>query len=396
MNSSLQRILKLILGFILLLSVLTGCIDKYWPDIEFKYDKMIVVDGMISNMPGPYTVTLSLSSSVNEPGFIPLSGYRVMIVDDQGEFELLAETENGVYQTLSDGIQGEIGRSYKLVIHSRDLINKYESRFELLRNPVEIDTVYPELEFHTDSDYEYNLTGYQFYVDTKRAENDTNFLLWRMDYTYQYEANYLARFIYDNGEMQTMQPSDSLLICWKTGKRKDIVTGKTEDLSEPILGRIPLSYITTDTKELSIRYSLLVKQHTLSYEAYHFWNQLEEFKEYTPWLFVKQPYPVKGNMECVTDENEIVLGYFMATGAVDKRVFVDRPLGVDWHYRTSCGLYTGEDLFYKLHIMHESWPLYLTKYFNGFNMVTALPDDQYCVDCRQSGGALTPPEFWIE
>ncbi|PLW94404.1 MAG: hypothetical protein C0591_13025 [Marinilabiliales bacterium] len=379
-----------------IIMLLSGCVDKYWPESEFKYDRMIVVEGMITNTPGPYTVYLSVSAGLDKPEFIPLSGYSVIISDDQGNMELLTQIEPGVYMTSADGIQGVIGRSYKLGIFSYDDNNIYESAYELLRKPVEIEDVYSDIEFHTDSDYEYNLSGYQFYVDTKTAEQDTNYLLWQMDYTYQYEANYLARYVYDNYQMETMHPSDSLLTCWKTGKRKEIITNKTENLSEPTLKKIPLCYITTETKELSIRYSLLVKQHTISYEAYRFWNQLEEFKEDTYWLYAKQPYPIKGNLECTSDGDEIILGYFMVAGVDEKRVFVDRPLGVDWHYKTDCGFYTGEYMTYKLHLLHDSWPVYLTKYWNGFNYITALPQEQYCVDCRQSGGELTPPEFWIE
>jgi hypothetical protein len=379
-----------------IIMLLSGCVDKYWPESEFKYDRMIVVEGMITNTPGPYTVYLSVSAALDKPEFIPLSGYSVIISDDQGNMELLTQIEPGVYMTSADGIQGVIGRSYKLGIFSYADNKIYESAYELLRKPVEIEDVHGEIEFHTDSDYEYNLSGYQFYVDTKTAEQDTNYLLWQMDYTYQYEANYLARYVYDNYQMETMHPSDSLLTCWKTGKRKEIITNKTENLSEPTLKKIPLCYITTETKELSIRYSLLVKQHTISYEAYRFWNQLEEFKEDTYWLYAKQPYPIKGNLECTSDGDEIILGYFMVAGVDEKRVFVDRPLGVDWHYKTDCGFYTGEYMTYKLHLLHDSWPVYLTKYWNGFNYITALPQEQYCVDCRQSGGELTPPEFWIE
>lgn len=379
-----------------IIMLLSGCVDKYWPESEFKYDRMIVVEGMITNTPGPYTVYLSVSAALDKPEFIPLSGYSVIISDDQGNMELLTQIEPGVYMTSADGIQGVIGRSYKLGIFSYADNKIYESAYELLRKPVEIEDVHGEIEFHTDSDYEYNLSGYQFYVDTKTAEQDTNYLLWQMDYTYQYEANYLARYVYDNYQMETMHPSDSLLTCWKTGKRKEIITNKTENLSEPTFKKIPLCYITTETKELSIRYSLLVKQHTISYEAYRFWNQLEEFKEDTYWLYAKQPYPIKGNLECTSDGDEIILGYFMVAGVDEKRVFVDRPLGVDWHYKTDCGFYTGEYMTYKLHLLHDSWPVYLTKYWNGFNYITALPQEQYCVDCRQSGGELTPPEFWIE
>lgn len=396
MNFSVKMKRIFLIAIMFLLVIINGCVEKYWPDTAFKYDKMIVVDGMISNERGPYTVHLSVSSAISDPQLLPLSNYFVFITDDVGNAETLSEEGSGIYKTSVDGIHGEIGRSYKLIIISPDRNARYESAFELLTDPVEIDSVYVELEFHTDSDYDHNLTGFQFYIDTKLAEEDTNYLLWRMDYTYQYEANYLARYIYDNYQMETMHPSDSLQTCWKTGAKEEFVTARTEIFSEPRLEKIPLCYVTTETKELSIRYSLLAKQHTISYDAYSFWKQIEEMNEQSYWLYTKQPYPIKGNMECVTDTEEVILGYFMASGVHEKRVYVNRPLGVDWYYRTECGFYTGEYLTYKLYLLHDSWPVYLTKYYNGFTYITALPEQQYCVDCRQSGGELTPPAFWID
>ena len=162
---------SLLIGFIALACLNKGCIDKYWPDDELRLDKMIVVDGMITNNPGPYNVYMSLSSSVNEPEFIPLSNYALIISDDQGNQEVLSYKGNGLFQTSPEGIQGVIGRSYKLIIHSYDG-DIYESEYELLRKPTEIDSVYAEIEFHSDRDFEYNLSGYQYYVHTKKADND--------------------------------------------------------------------------------------------------------------------------------------------------------------------------------------------------------------------------------
>ena len=118
---------------VILILLLTGCIDKYWPDSEFKYDKMLVVEGMISNLPGPYTVYLSSSAALDNPEFIPLSGYSVIISDDQGNMELLKQTAPGVYETSEEGIQGVIGRSYKLSMFSYDENSIYESAYELLK-----------------------------------------------------------------------------------------------------------------------------------------------------------------------------------------------------------------------------------------------------------------------
>ena len=374
--------------------ILQSCVDEYWPDLGAKYEQLLVVDGMITNQPGPYTIRLSLSSSVNHPEFKPLSGYHVIISDDLNNEEVLNEIENGVYQTSPDGIQGVVGCSYKITIMSPDN-NRYESEYQLLREPTEIDRVYYELESNTVAGYDHNLVGYQFYIDTKKAESDTNYFLWRIEDTYKYNANHRAKYIFDDFTMDFLIPSDSIYTCWKTRKRKEIITAKTENLTEPVLLNMPMQFVTTETKELSVRYSLLVKQYTISQEACDFWSSLEELEENADWLYTMQPYQIQSNINCISNADEPVLGYFLVAGIDQKRIFVDRPVGVDWYYNATCNLIT-EDLWQLLLSMHASWPLYLTAVYSEYGQSPALPTRQYCVDCRKSGGELIPPEFWIE
>ena len=380
------------LFFITLL--LNSCVDEYWPDIGAKYDELLVVDGSLSNEPGPYIVKLAMSSNIVRPEYTPLSNYEVIISDNLGNSEGLKEIEKGTYQTSPDGIQGVIGRSYKLMIKSPSN-NRYETEFEILKKPIEIDNVYSKVKYQTVAGYDHDLNGLQFYVDTKMADVDTNYILWRLEDSYEYNANYRAKYIYDKFRMQFLIPSDSLLTCWQTRKRKEIITTSTKNLTEPIILNMPLQFISTETKELSVRYSVLVKQYTLSYEAYDYWNKLTEIEDDVSWLYATLPYPVSGNIRNITNDSEIVLGYFMVAGIDKKRIFVDKPDGLDWYYNTTCKLIT-EDLYELLNSMYYAWPLYLAAVYVGPGQYPALPGDQNCVDCRESGGVLKPPDFWNE
>jgi len=374
--------------------LLNSCVDEYWPDIGAKYDELLVVDGSLSNEPGPYIVKLAMSSNIERPEYKPVSNYEVIISDNLGNSEVLKEIEKGTYQTSPDGIQGVIGRSYKLMIKSPSN-NRYETEFEILKKPIEIDNVYSKVKYQTVAGYDHDLNGLQFYVDTKMADVDTNYILWRLEDSFEYNANYRAKYIYDKFRMQFLIPSDSLLTCWKTRKRKEIITASTKNLTEPIMLNMPLQFISTETKELSVRYSVLAKQYTLSYEAYDYWNKLIEIEDDVSWLYAIQPYPVLGNIRNITDDNEIVLGYFMVAGIDKKRIFVDKPDGLDWYYNTTCKLIT-EDLYELLNSMYYAWPLYLAAVYVGPGQYPALPGDQNCVDCRESGGVLKPPDFWNE
>ncbi len=74
-----SKIIKLILLMITVGLLTFACVEAYWPDLGTKYDRALVVDGLVTDRPGPYTVKLSYSSTVGKPEYIPASGYQVGI-----------------------------------------------------------------------------------------------------------------------------------------------------------------------------------------------------------------------------------------------------------------------------------------------------------------------------
>ena len=73
----------------------------------------IVIEGNITDQPGPYTVKLSKSVNFDELNdFPPISGAMVQIRDDAGNSEILPETSPGIYTAAS--LQGTPGRTYTL------------------------------------------------------------------------------------------------------------------------------------------------------------------------------------------------------------------------------------------------------------------------------------------
>lgn len=374
----------------------SSCIERYWPDTGDKYEEILVVDGMITSAPGPYTIQLSLSSQVGNNSKTPYHNCTVIVSDDNGYSEVLSDIGVGYHRTNSD-FQGIIGRKYKLTIYTPNE-RVYESDFQELKEAIEIDSVYANLEFRSSPETTYDLAGFQFYVNSKVAAEDTNYLFWRLEQTYKFNANYRARYMYD-GEMHTITYPTFNYTCWKTESRPEIFTYNTSVLSEPQVRDLPLHYVTTETKELSIKYSVLVRQLTLDKEAYIYWNSLQKQVEEKGSLYETQPYQIQGNIFNVKNPDEQVLGYFIVAGSDEKRIFVDKPTGVHFHYNTTCGMIR-DDLNNALWLLRNQWPVYLTIVYEGEegNEVgkIALPNRQSCVDCRKAGGYINKPDFWEE
>jgi hypothetical protein len=194
--------------------------------------------------------------------------------------------------------------------------------------------------------------------------------------------------------MHPFTPSDSLFTCYKTRKVPGIFIYTTEKLTEPRITKFPLHSVTTETRELSIRYSLLVKQLSITQKAYQFWYKIQSMDEEQGELHSRQPYQVKGNVSNSKNSNEVVLGYFMAAGISKKRIFLNRPTGVDWYYPDSCNLRPIDQNL--LYINIEKWPLFFPAKYIGPAQAPAWVDYQWCVDCTKLDGVLEKPEFWYD
>ncbi|PLX02134.1 MAG: hypothetical protein C0595_11880 [Marinilabiliales bacterium] len=374
---------------LLLFLLLTSCIDEYWPAIT-KYENRLVVDGGITDKPGPYTIRLSITSPVDAPTFKPFLNCEVIISEEDGASETLIETEDGVYKTKEDGIQGEAGKKYKLTIKTPDE-KVYESNFEKLIAGEKIESVYGEIESRQDENYPYDLEGYQFYVNTETASNDSTYFFWRLEATYHYQSDYTIRWIYD-GELNWFHGPDSLYNCYRTYYINNFYLMSTEGLTTPKIEAYALNYVNTETRQLSVKYSLLVKQYTLNRKAFLFWDVLREQNSSPSSLFSRQPYQLNGNVYNVDDPEEPVLGYFLVAGLDEERIFVDRPKHpVDFHYSV-CTLSERDFVAYAELIWADPvlYPLYAIETSGGFR---AVPP-KGCTDCREHGGTITKPDFW--
>lgn len=359
-----------------------------------KYEKLLVVDGMISNKPGPYFIQLSYSSLLRDVEAEPVHGCELIISDNTGYTETLFELEPGKYKTTNPDFQGVVGRQYKLSIYTPDE-KIYESSFQELKDGVKIDTLYAHLEYRYSSETTYDLAGFQFYVSSAVATEDTNYFFWRLEQTFEYNANYTANQMFDGQFHHVTYPAFNYT-CWKTEPVAKIFTYNTSRLSEALIQDLPLHYVTTETKELFKKYSVLVTQLTIPKEAYNYWNSLQKQIEGQGSLYDKQPYQIRGNIINANDPNEAVLGFFFAAGSDEKRIFVDKPTGVHFHFSTTCG-YVTENLMNALYQVKSQWPVYLMRIYSeggGGYGALALPNRQSCVDCRESGGSVTKPVFW--
>lgn len=118
------------------LFMLTGC-EK---EINLNLDDqsgIIVIDGNVTDQPGPYFVKLSRSVSFTQPNEYPaISGATVVITDNTGQREQLIDMGNGKYSTTQ--LTTVAGNSYTLTVTAD---GKTYTATSKLAQPVTLDSL---------------------------------------------------------------------------------------------------------------------------------------------------------------------------------------------------------------------------------------------------------------
>lgn len=369
-------------GFILM----NSCTEPFFPELT-DFENRLIVDGQITNEPGPYMIRLSLSSDLGSIRFIPFKNAKVTILEENGISETLTEIEAGIYQTSATGIQGKVGHRYKIEIESAES-KRYESTYQELKAPTAIADVYAEVETRFFTDINKDRTGYQFYVDSEEPVNEKDYFLWIIEETFKYKVEHEIGVIFP--DIPFPDP-DSLQTCWREDSVNYVTTYNPESFATPEVKGIPLHFVKSTDLELSLRYSPLVKQYTISKEAFEYWKVIETQLQLDAPLYSTQPYQTRGNIKNINDENEAVFGFFLVAGVHEKRTFVNAIEGAEL-FDIDC-FFEYASYSFALGQPREFAPFYPALVgVDEDGRLGFLPIK--CLDCRSHEGTIIEPDYW--
>jgi hypothetical protein len=155
------------------------------------------------------------------------------------------------------------------------------------------------------------------------------------------------------------------------------------------------------------RYSILVKQDALTAEGFNYWQNLKKNTEQLGSIFDAQPSELQGNIHCITNLSEPVIGYISAGSTSQLRIYVDNSELPTWpvpasecaekgylfHDHDSAGrpttpvrdfIYTGQ--IFVTGVIQPPGSVIL-----GYTGV----EDRACADCTLRGSNKRP-SFWID
>ncbi|RYF63222.1 MAG: DUF4249 domain-containing protein [Cytophagaceae bacterium] len=310
------------IAFTLLYTWLIGCITPYQPESKSLDQPALIVDGFITDQPGPYQVGLSFTADYTAKAVnLRATGAKVTVSDNTNAKQDFIEVAAGIYRTPTT-FQGQVGHTYKLTITLADG-KRYESTAEKLKAAPPIDKVYDEF---TQKETASGLDrGFDVYIDTKDLPTPGDYYRWRW-------TNF-EQIIYCGIKTQTVRSvttetgQSCCQTCWDvitcTGPNcintlSDEAVNGNSISRQPIL-RVPFTSYS--------KYYVEIEQLSITREAYLFYKSVENLTVSNGGIFDTAPTTVKGNIRSLTSNGEFVFGYFSVSGAQKVPYLVDRIKG---------------------------------------------------------------------
>jgi hypothetical protein len=267
-----KRKLGFLISIAIILSGLFSC--DITPEVtDIKVDNntpRLVVDGLVSDQPGPYFVRLSLTADVYSKEVEKINNAFVTITDNLGNRDILTRAEDGVYQT--DSLVGAIGRTYTLTVVYN---GKAYTSTSTMSNGITIDSL-----------------GYKFQKES--LVYDEGYYLTLFGTEPQEEKNYYRWYIAENDTLE-----------------KDIELGDDQFLGAE------LKDIMIERKAFDKGDTARVEVHSLSETEYKYYIGLNNVIENDGGLFSSPPKNPEGNI------SNGALGIFRASKVSIKEVVIE-------------------------------------------------------------------------
>ncbi len=289
---------------ILLILLSVGCIDRINMDVELPEAYPVVIDGYISDRPGPYTVIVSKAFDIESKSSlrVRIAVKQLVLSDDIGNSEELQQVSQGIYQTRPNGIRGAIGRVYKLKIALLDG-RVYESKPDTLLASGSVDSVYFQYksEKTTEGATRY---GFDIYFDASAGGRSNYRFLWGFNGTYKVDITCCS--CWANIRNKDPMVSDNQLV--QAGEFKDVMAGYV-----PITGWTFMYKVHAEVDQMS-----------LSRQSFEFWKAVKLQKDAAGSLFQPITGKIPSNFKQISGEETEMQGLFFATSIASRAIYITR------------------------------------------------------------------------
>jgi len=346
----------------------------------------LVVEGYIS---GNALTQFTLSRTITLPGDSTLptiDGAGVQIEGSDNSTYPLTGIGNGVYSSI-DTLNLNPQLQYRLRITTNT--DRYLSDLVPYKTTPPIDSL----------SWKQDATGQvTIYVTTHNSADTAGYYRWNFTQIFEHHAGEEAILYYDRdttipGVVLPRTPAMMTYQCWTTSNSTNIVIANSTKLASDVIYEQPVKSIPADDIQLSVLYTILLRQYSITPDAYTFLSLMQQNTESLGSIFDAQPSQITGNIHSLTNTAEKVIGYVSAGTVQQSRLWISR-YQVRNAYSDACPVKDSV-------VGNDSATLYDDFYLGAFAPLYAGPcmgcwemNYKDCQDCREQGGVLQKPAIW--
>ncbi|UYQ95045.1 DUF4249 domain-containing protein [Chitinophaga horti] len=375
--------LKHIVLFVFALALGYGCKDPYTPDITTRNLNYLVVEGQIINGQKETRIKLSRTAMMADSAYVRDENNAIVRIEsDNNQTVETVKVGDGLY---SAGILNlDVNQKYRVYIQTLDG-KEYTSAFVSIYNNPPIDSV----NWRWDAS-----EGVKVFVNTHDPNNNTRYYRWEYEETWQHDVYFESslKYLPQPPRLIDRPLNEALpLRCWQYENSSSIILHSTQRLANDVVKDKQVALVPNGSWKLGVKYTILVRQFAMDKQALDYWQMMKRNTESLGSIFDPQPSESRGNITCVTNPSEPVIGWISAGSVQEERIWIRRSEVPGWRYALTCEEY---DI--------SPNPDSLQFFFEG-GMLTPISQDPltgrvkavapYCADCSVRANPVRP-SYW--
>ncbi|MEK6782993.1 MAG: DUF4249 family protein [Bacteroidota bacterium] len=323
---------------IVLIILCAACVDRITFDVGSSPSFAIVIDGSISDQPGPYKILVTKAFDIESKLSIktPISVKRILMSDNLGNNEVLSEVTQGEYQTSPNGIRGTIGRAYKIQIELLDG-RIYESVPDTLYPSGSVDSLYHTFKEEKTTEGATNY-GFDVFFNSSAGDQNSYYFLWQFVGTFQVETHpELYTEPCGEGRCPKPLPCSSYVLgsngfeyvkvceccaCWSNLFNDEVIVSDNQLVNNGRFTAVKASYVPINRWTFGFKVYAQVNQMSLSRQSFSFWKAVKSQKSATTSLFQPVTGKIPSNFIQTNGPSGPIEGIFFATSIYNKGIFI--------------------------------------------------------------------------
>lgn len=373
----------------------TSCIDEYVQDAETQQTGILVIEGTITgDTATTFYVSRTIRMEQTATTASPEQGAEVSILCDDGTQSAIAfEADSGQYIIHHNAL--DINKKYCVQVKTGG--KTYQSEFMQPLQTPPIDTLYWYKE-NTEAPVDILLS-------THDHKNQLIYYMW----TFREDWEIIPRYNTTQYAIETRMFNDYIrdyeerpnpyYHCWNRMISRNILVDDASRYTDNQIIDYPIQTFPCTDERVCYLYCISVTQQALDEQAYQYYQNKKKMTEEMGSIFAPMPSELQGNITCIENPDEPVIGYIHVTIPTHKRLFVTREeVFLD---NKDCQLFT-EDYLIEEHLKTNIFPpgpadLLAKGYRYVYNGTEGIGGKLWarveCVECT-AYGTKEKPDFW--